>query len=80
MVFLWWVGKKWKPTEPSNFFTVVTYRRQHLFHDEMAQHLLNHAIAKTRKNYPFTVEALPEGDDAFFYSLEFNQISRIDIG
>jgi putative transposase len=31
------------------FFTVVTYRRQHLFHDEMARHLLNHAIAKTRK-------------------------------
>jgi len=34
------------------FFTVVTYRRQHLFHDEIARHLLNHAIAKTRQNYP----------------------------
>ncbi len=28
------------------FFTVVTYRRQHLFHDEMARHLLNN-----KKNY-----------------------------
>jgi len=47
----------------THFFTVVTYRRQHLFYDEIARHVLNHAIAQTRQNYPFTVDAwvlLPE--------------------
>ena len=39
------------------FFTVVTYRRQHLFHHEMARHSLNQAIAQTRQNYPFTIKA-----------------------
>jgi len=67
------------------FFTVVTYRRQHLFHHEMARHSLNQAIAKTRQIYPFTIEAwvllpehfhciwtLPEGDDDF--SIRWNLI------
>jgi len=35
------------------FFTVVTCRRRHLFHHEMARHSLNQAIAKTQPNYPF---------------------------
>ena len=38
-------------------FTVVIYRRQNLFQNEMARQLLNNAIAKTRQNYPFTIEA-----------------------
>ncbi len=35
---------------------VVTYRRQNLFQNEMARQLLNNAIVKTRKNYPFIIE------------------------
>ncbi len=67
------------------FFTVVTYRRQLLFHHEMARHFLKKAIAKTRQNYPFIIEAwvllpehlhciwtLPEGDDDF--SIRWNLI------
>ena len=45
------------------FFTVVTYRRQPLFYHEIARYSLRQAIAKTRRNYPFTIEAwvlLPE--------------------
>ena len=45
------------------FFTVVTYRRQPLFQNEMARKLLNQAIIKIQKDYPFIIEAwvlLPE--------------------
>jgi len=60
------------------FFTVVTYRRQPIFHNNMARQLLREAILKTRKNYPFTIDAfvllpnhlhclwtLPENDHDF---------------
>jgi len=73
------------------FFTVVTYRRQTLFQNEMARQLLNNAIAKTRQNYPFTIEAwvllpehlhciwtLPENDNNFSirWSLIKSQFSK----
>ena len=67
------------------FFTVVTYRRQQLFQEQMARNLLKRAIAKTRENYPFTIEAwvllpdhfhciwtLPHGDKNF--SIRWNLI------
>jgi putative transposase len=67
------------------FFTVVTYRRQPIFHDEMARQLLRDAILKTRQNYPFTIDAwvllpdhlhciwtLPEHDHDF--SIRWNLI------
>jgi len=69
------------------FFSVVTYRRQHLFHLEVARRALNQAINKTRRNYPFTIKAwvllpehmhciwvLPEGDDDF--SIRWHLIKR----
>jgi putative transposase len=70
------------------FFTVVTYRRQHLFQHEMARLALNRAIAKTQQNYPFTIEAwvllpehlhciwtLPDGDHDF--SIRWNLIKSL---
>lgn len=68
------------------FFTVVTYRRQHLFHQEIARSLLRQAILQTRQNYPFTIQAwvllpdhlhclwtLPPGDDDFSIRWNFIQ-------
>jgi putative transposase len=67
------------------FFTLVTFRRQYLFHHELARHFLNQAIVKTRQNYPFSIEAwvllpehfhciltLPENDNNF--SIRWNLI------
>jgi len=67
------------------FFTLVTYRRQYLFHQELARHFLNQAIVKTRQNYPFNINAwvllpehfhciltLPENDNNF--SIRWNLI------
>ena len=39
------------------FFTVVTYRRRLLFHDETCRLFLRNAIIKTQRNYPFTINA-----------------------
>jgi len=40
------------------FFTVVTYRRRRLFVEELARHLLRHAINKTQLMRPFEVIAI----------------------
>ncbi len=45
------------------FFTVVTFQRRPIFNDAMARSCLRAAIAKTRKRYPFVINAwvlLPE--------------------
>ncbi|NJO18425.1 MAG: transposase [Thioploca sp.] len=39
------------------FFTVVTYRRRLLFHDETGRLFLRNAIIKTQQHYPFTINA-----------------------
>ena len=70
------------------FFTVVTYRRQHILTDEPARRILREAIIKTRQHYPFVIDAwvllpdhlhciwiLPTGDNDF--STRWNVIKTL---
>ena len=42
----------------TSFFTVVTYKRRHLFEDENARRLLKTAFETTKKKYPFKQRAI----------------------
>ena len=42
----------------TSFFTVVTYKRRHLFEDENARRLLKTAFETTKEKYPFKQRAI----------------------
>lgn len=69
---------RWRTKGASYFFTVVAYRRRHIFANPTARAFLNRAMAGVRKKYPFDMFAcvllpdhlhclwtLPENDDDF---------------
>jgi putative transposase len=67
------------------FFTVVTYRRRHLFDQPVARHVLREVIQKVREKHPFLIDAwvlLPDHLhciwtlplDDYNYSLRWNLI------
>lgn len=71
----------------SYFFTVVTFRRRKILTSDECRVWLRHAVMKTRKNYPFTIDAwvllpdhlhciltLPENDNNF--SVRWNGIKK----
>ena len=43
-------------TGPKWFFTIVTYKRRHIFFDEVARNCLRHAITECRSLHPFSID------------------------
>jgi putative transposase len=50
--------KRWYVPGGTFFFTLVAYRRQHLFDDENARRCLHDAIQEIRERHPFEIVAM----------------------